>query len=270
MAERLARFSAAAVADPRMFGGGADVADVRYRGETVAHGYLAVVEEFGRPVADAGPDRRPAATVNWCTLTVTLPAPAAAGVTVEHRSALGRPGVPVAGRRGPESGDRLFDRSYVVVGEHDLVGPVLRAALLQRPAQRVSLHGASLLLRTFDGVGCTDEAVEWLELLAESVLRSTPGVRRRPRRRGHLPAGTVRPQRSLVAVGTGPAPAPVRAVGTPGDAGRGVIRRPLALRLADHNGSTHGGEWSRLRSSRQEKRAEDRIADLVKKAMHTK
>lgn len=167
MAERLARFSASTVDDPRMFGGGAASAQVCSRSETVAYGYLAVAEEFADP--DSGS--------TWCTLTVTLPTAVPAGFTVDHRTVLGQPGVPAAGTDLGAFGDALFDRSYAVVGDEGaaaLIGPSLRAAVLQRPAQRLSLTGSTLLLRTFDGVRATDEVVEWLEELAGEVLAATP------------------------------------------------------------------------------------------------
>ena len=55
-----------------------------------------------------------------------------------------------------------------------------------------------------------------------------------------------------------------------GDAARPVARYSRVLRATARGDPPPGGERFRLRSSRQGKRAEDRSADLVKKALHTK
>jgi hypothetical protein len=165
--ERLARFTDTTLHDPEAFGGGSDSAHVRTRVAAVAYGYLGVLEEYEQPHLGT----------TWCTLTLTLPG-LAPYVVADHRSVLGRPGVPAAGTP-VATGDAVFDATYAVVSDnpasaaHVLTAPV-RQLLVSNPLQRLALSGGSMILRTFDGVDATDTVVGWLSELVEAILSSTP------------------------------------------------------------------------------------------------
>lgn len=167
MAERLARFNGVVTGDARTFGAGAAQAEVRYRAETVAHGYLAVLDSYVDPVTGA----------TWCTLTVTLPARVPT-LTIDHRAALGRPGVPACGAHVLLTGGRDFDAAYLVTADDpavvSLVSPGVQQVLLGHPVQRLALHGAGLALRTFDGAQPSGEVTAWLERVAAAVLGALP------------------------------------------------------------------------------------------------
>lgn len=167
--DRLARFSGAPLTDPVTFGGGAEVAVVGRRAQTVAYGYLGVVEDYQNPQNGA----------RWATLWVGLPNPVPA-LTIDHRAALGRPGVPVDGALPVSTGDAGFDSTYLCSAQDPsagarLVAPELRAVLLQWTVQRLMFAGTRLLLRTFDGPGATVEVTTWLDAVAGQVLAATPG-----------------------------------------------------------------------------------------------
>jgi hypothetical protein len=170
--ERLARFSGATLTDPTVFGGGADVAAVGVRAETVAYGYLAVVEGYTHPASGA----------HWCTLSVTLPN-AVPFLAVDHRSALAQHAVPISDAvfdgYTASTGFADFDAEFVVTAQDPLTAgrlltPELRAVLLQRPAQRLMYSGARLLVRSFDGAEVTAEVTDWLVGVAGAVLAATP------------------------------------------------------------------------------------------------
>jgi hypothetical protein len=165
---RLARFVGTTLTDPVVFGGGAYQARVGLRVQTVAHGYLGVVEGYVAP--DSG-------TV-WSTLTVALPCTVPA-MTIDHRSAHGLPGVPFAGGHAVQAGQSNFDEHYQVAAPDpgavaNLLTSGLCGVLLQEPVQRLSFEGSRLLVRTFDGFDATPEVVTWLNDLAGSVLAATP------------------------------------------------------------------------------------------------
>jgi hypothetical protein len=154
--------------DPLVFGGGADQARVAVRVQTVAHGYLGVVEGYVEP--DSGSV--------WSTLTVALPCSVPA-MTVDNRLAHGLPGVPFAGGHAVSAGRPHFDELYVVVATDpaavaNLFTEGLCDVLLRKPVQRLSFAGSRLLVRTFDGFEATPEVVDWLDYLASDVLAATP------------------------------------------------------------------------------------------------
>ncbi|MCU1658719.1 MAG: hypothetical protein JWO57_3375 [Pseudonocardiales bacterium] len=166
--EHLARFSGAPLTDPVAFGGGADLAMVGLRAQTVAYGYLGVVEEYEHPTTGA----------QWCTLTVSLPN-TVAFLALDHRSALGQRAVPVPGDYLSPTGFADLDATYVVTADVPdtvvrLLGPELREVVLRSPVQRLMFAGSRLLLRSFDGPGATPEVTEWLDALASEVLAATP------------------------------------------------------------------------------------------------
>lgn len=169
MVDRLARFTGGAVTDPALFGGGADHAQVSVRAQTVAYGYLAVVDEYEDPDSAA----------IWSTLTVSLPCPVSP-MTIDHNTALGRPGVPFAGAYALHSGDPEFDDLYAITAADpstavSMITSNLCEVLIRRPVQRVAFDRARLMLRTFDGVQANAETVDWLDALACTILSSTPG-----------------------------------------------------------------------------------------------
>ena len=166
--DRLARFTGGAITDPTTFGGGADRARVGLRAQTVAYGYLAVVDEYEHP--DTG--------AIWSTLTVSLPCPVSP-MTIDHAKALGLPGVPFPGAYALHSGDPEFDDLYAITAADpatavSMITASLCEVLIRRPIQRVAFDRARLLLRTFDGVEATTETIDWLDALACSVLSATP------------------------------------------------------------------------------------------------
>jgi hypothetical protein len=165
---RLARFVGTTLTDPVVFGGGAAQARVGLRVQTVAHGYLGVIEGYVAP--DDGSV--------WSTLTVALPCSVPA-MTIDHRTAHGLPGVPVVGGHAVRAGQPLFDEHYQVAAQDpDAVANLLTAGLCDvltsQPVQRLSFEGSRLLVRTFDGFDATPEAVTWLNDLAADVLSATP------------------------------------------------------------------------------------------------
>lgn len=166
--DRLARFAEGILTNPDVFGGGADRARVAVRAQTVAYGYLGVVEGYVHP--DTG--------AVWSTLTVTLPC-AVPAVTLEHRSGLGRPGVAAADAELPPLGEPGFDAQYVITSVEPatlatLFTGRLCQVLVERPIQRLTFDDRRLLLRTFDGVHAGLEEIEWLDGLAADVLAATP------------------------------------------------------------------------------------------------
>lgn len=173
---RLSRSSSAAVNDPITFGAGAMSAAPTNRRETVAYGYLGVAEEYVS--LDSGSA--------WSVLSVTLPG-WLPYLVVDHRTAMGRPGVPaVAGNQMP-TGDPSFDETFVVVSADQAVltrvlTPEVRALLAHFPLQRVSLSGRTMLLRTFDDNRLTDTVLQGLDLAASELLSTAPSflMERRP------------------------------------------------------------------------------------------
>lgn len=165
---RLSRSSSAAVNDPLTFGAGAMTAAPTSRRETVAYGYLCVAEEYMG--LDTG--------TSWSVLSVTLPG-WLPYLVVDHRSVMGRAGVPaVAGQQIP-TGDPEFDQTFVVVSaDAAVVSRVLtaevRALLAHFPLQRVSLSGRTMLLRTFDDNKLTDTVMQGLDLAASDLLSTAP------------------------------------------------------------------------------------------------
>lgn len=185
----MSRFNGAIVDHPAMFGGGHSAARVGLRMRTVAWGYPAVIEELeartpdgshtatstARPARQAARDGQPA--LRWCTLLVTLPN-VVPTLVVDHRWAEGRPDVPGAAESA-ETGDLEFDVDYLVSAKDAaVIGTMLtvevRTALLQRPLQRMAFSGATLMLRTFDGVPASPAIVKLLRSLGAEVLSATP------------------------------------------------------------------------------------------------
>jgi hypothetical protein len=167
MADPLAR-AGGVLTDPTSFGGGADRAEVTSRVQTVAYGYLAVMEGY----------RHPEHATVWSALTVTLPCPVPA-VAVDHRSALGRPGVAPSGGWSAPVGERRFDDEYVVTAaDSTTIGTLFTGRLCElldeHTVQRVSFDRRCLLLRTFDGSEPTASVLERLSGLAGEVLAATP------------------------------------------------------------------------------------------------
>jgi hypothetical protein len=165
---RLARFVGTTLTDPVVFGGGADQARVALRVQTVAHGYLGVVEGYVTP--DSGSV--------WSTLTVALPCSVPA-MTIDHRSVHGLPGVPFVGGHPVWAGQPLFDEHYQIAAQDpgavaNLLTEDLCDVLLLQPVQRLSFEGSRLLVRTFDGFDATPEVVAWLNELAAAILAATP------------------------------------------------------------------------------------------------
>jgi hypothetical protein len=165
---RLSRSSSASVNNPLTFGAGAMVASPTNRRETVAYGYLGVAEEYVSQ--ESG--------VAWSVLSVTLPG-WLPYLVVDHRTAIGRPGVPASAGQPMPTGDPTFDERFLVVAaEVAVVNRVLTAAvrdlLAQFPLQRVSLSGRTLLLRTFDDNKLTDTVSKGLDLAASELLSTAP------------------------------------------------------------------------------------------------
>src|SRR4051812_4183612 len=143
--ERLARFSGGTLTHPVMFGGGFAEADVTLRARTVVYGYPSTFEEFEDPQSGT----------RWCALAISLPN-AVPSVTIDHRTAAGRPDVPAVENWFAETGDLEFDMEYVVGAQdaaamQQMVPQALRTVLLNRPIQRLQFRGARLVLRAFDG-----------------------------------------------------------------------------------------------------------------------
>lgn len=164
----LARFADTESHDTIAFGGGAGVARVQQRRDTVVYGYLAVVEEYVGVNSGA----------TWCTLTVSLPGRVPL-LVVDNSAAAGRPGVPFEAPYRTQVGDPAFDASYVVgTGEPEaatrVLGPAARAVLLEQPVQRLMLHDSKMLLRTFDGVRLDRARIDSLDAMAARFLSSTP------------------------------------------------------------------------------------------------
>jgi hypothetical protein len=171
--DRLARFAGGILTDPSLFGGGADRAEVVARLQTVAYGYLGVLEGYVHP----------GTRTKWSTLTVTLPCEVPT-VVVDHRSALGRPGVPADVWWMPV-GERRFDEEYVVTAADSttvsrLFGQPLCEVLVRKTVQRLGYDGRRLLLRSFDGSAPTAELIDRLNDLAADVLAATPAFLTRP------------------------------------------------------------------------------------------
>jgi len=174
---RLSRSSSASVTDPLTFGAGAMTASPTNRRETVAYGYLGVAEEYVG--LDTG--------ACWSVLSVTLPG-WLPYLVIDHRSVLGRPGVPPAAGSQVPTGDEAFDENFVVVtSEPAVVSRVLtsevRGLLAHFPLQRVSLSGRTMLLRTFDDNKLTDTVMQGLELAASELLSTAPAfvMEKRPK-----------------------------------------------------------------------------------------
>lgn len=190
MVEGLTSHSELKTGDPAEFGAGALQAEVRYRADTVAYGYQAVVSEFCDPYTG----------VAWCTLAVSLPT-SVPTLTIDHRSAVGRAGVPMPGLELAPFGERLFDHMYLVTCGYledasrmaALVGAPLRDVALRNPVQRLAFSGSELLLRTFDGPRATDEVTEWLERVAGLVLAATPAFGTLTGENRPFPPGLYRP-----------------------------------------------------------------------------
>lgn len=164
----LARFTDLETDDPAIFGGGARSARTRHRRDCVVYGYPAAVEEY----ADA------ATGAPWCTLTVSLPGQVPF-LVADHWQAVGQPGVPHEAPLRPRLGDASFDSAYVIgVREPDVaervLPPAARAALLDRPVQRLVLQGSVLMVRTFDGARLDDPVVAGLGDVVARFLASTP------------------------------------------------------------------------------------------------
>jgi hypothetical protein len=167
--DRLARFSAAPLTDPVAFGGGSEAAVVNLRAQTVAYGYLGVVEQYAHPTTG----------IAWCTLSVTLPNEVPF-LALDHRTAFGQWGVPVAGGFCDIVGDADFDAAYITTADNELVidqlvTAELRNVLICWSVQRLMFSGARLLIRTFDGFTITPDVTEWLDAVAAAVLAATPG-----------------------------------------------------------------------------------------------
>ena len=167
--ERLARFSGGTLTHPVMFGGGFAEADVTLRARTIIYGYPSTFEEFADTQSDA----------RWCVLAVSLPNNVA-NLTVDHRTAAGRPDVPAVENWFGETGDLEFDIDYTVGAQDEstarqLLPQTLRTILLNRPVQRMQVRGARLVLRAFDGTEANDKLLEWLESTATEILSALPG-----------------------------------------------------------------------------------------------
>jgi hypothetical protein len=164
----LARFADTESHDTIGFGGGAGVARVQQRRDTVVYGYLAVVEEYVGVNSGS----------TWCTLTVSLPGRVPL-LVVDNNLAVGRPGVPFEAPHRTRVGDPTFDTAYIVgAGEPEVaervLGAAARAVLLEQPVQRLMLHDSKMLLRTFDGVSLDRSRIESLNATATRFLSSTP------------------------------------------------------------------------------------------------
>ena len=166
--DRLSRSSVAVVNEPLTFGGGALTASVTNRRESVAYGYIGVVEEFQSGETGA----------SWSVLNLTLPG-WVPYLVLDHRKAVGRPSVPAAGGQQIKTGDAVFDGHFVSVAADPAVvarvlSPALRGLLMQFPLQRISLSGRTLLLRTFDDNPLSDTVWAGLNLAATEILSTAP------------------------------------------------------------------------------------------------
>jgi hypothetical protein len=164
----LARFAGAVLDDPAAFGGGADRATATRRRDTVAYGYLGVVEEYARP----GSGER------WRLLTVSMPG-GVPRLVVDHRSALHRPGVPALAASSVPLEDPAFDELYLVtaddpVAARRILTPAVRRLLVAGPIQRLELERTTLALRSFDVALPATDADDRLAGLAEAILRTAP------------------------------------------------------------------------------------------------
>jgi hypothetical protein len=164
----LARFTGSVLTDPAAFAGGADRATIARRRDTVAYGYLSVVDEYVQP--DTG--------ARWRVLTTTLSG-RVPHLIVDHRSALGRPGIAPPGSLGVPTNDPQFDAAYIVHAESPAIvarvlSPAVRKLLLDLPIQRFALVDKAVSLRTFDASTFSDGVDDRLAALAGSILASTP------------------------------------------------------------------------------------------------
>lgn len=190
----------------------------------------------------------------WCTLTVTLPG-RVPFLVADNDAANGRSHVPMEAPHFAELDDPPFDATYAVGGEETwliqrVLTPSVRALLVANPVQRLMLRESLVLVRTFDGVELDDDMIAWLTAAAQTFLSSTPAFTTPMRAAAGNP--------TLLSSRT----SPCHRVSTG--------RTDGLLRSTTLEAVNRGGEWSRLCPSRQGKRAEDRIADLVKKAMQNK
>jgi hypothetical protein len=101
-------------------------------------------------------------------------------MTIDHRSAQGLPGVPVAGGHPVRAGHPEFDEQYLVATADPVVAAALLTAdlcdvMLRTPVQRLSFDGPRLVVRTFDGVQASPDVEMWLDGMAGAVLAATPG-----------------------------------------------------------------------------------------------
>ena len=166
--DRLSRSSVSVVNEPLTFGGGSVTASVTNRRETVAYGYLGVVEEFQSGETGTA----------WSVLTVTLPG-WVPYLVLDHRKAIGRPGAPAIGGQQVRIGDPVFDGHFVAVCAEPsvvqrILTPAVRTLLVQFPLQRISLSGRTLLLRTFDENPLSPTVVQGLDLAATEILSTAP------------------------------------------------------------------------------------------------
>ena len=106
---------------------------------------------------------------------------------MDHRTAVGRPGVPPAAGQQIPTGDRDFDELFVVVSAEPAVvarvlTPAVRELLAHFPLQRFSLSGRTMLLRTYDDNRLTDTVLQGLDMAASELLSTAPSfvMERRP------------------------------------------------------------------------------------------
>jgi hypothetical protein len=166
--DRLSRSSVAVVHEPLTFGGGSVTATVTNRRESVAYGYLGVVEEYRSGETNAV----------WSVLNLTLPG-WVPYLVLDHRKAIGRPSVPPVGGQQIPTGDPVFDGHFVSVSAdpavvHRVLSPALRGLLVQFPLQRISLSGRTMLLRTFDDNPLSDTVWAGLNVAATEILSTAP------------------------------------------------------------------------------------------------
>lgn len=159
----LARSGSVVLSDPLGFGGGAATAELRRRRDTVAYGYLAVVEQFSTPDG----------AKQWCTLTVNLPG----RVPFLSVDRAGAPGP--AGATRVTIGDDDFDPAFTVWAAesatvNDVLVPEARRVLRESCLQRLMLRESQLLLRTPDGASPGPVTTADLARTAAAFLASTP------------------------------------------------------------------------------------------------
>jgi hypothetical protein len=159
----LARSGPILISDPLAFGGGAAKAELRRRRDTVAYGYLAVLDHFSTP--DGARE--------WYTLTVNLPG----RVPFLSVDRAGTPGP--AGATRVTIGDDEFDPQFTVWAAEsqtvaDVLVPQARSVLVDAPIQRLMLREAQLLLRTPDGASPLPNTTADLVQTAAAFLESTP------------------------------------------------------------------------------------------------